>query len=50
MTSISGCEASLYEQLTAENCDYCKLIIGWEWFESQAYTDGSKGSCVKFGG
>ena len=50
MTSISGSEASLYEQLTAESCDYCKLINGLEWFESQACTDGCRGSCVKFGG
>ena len=49
---ISGSEAfpSLDEWSLAKNRDYCKLINGWVWVESQSCSGCCKGTCVKLRG
>ena len=49
---ISGGEAVFpvwASRLSAECCDYCKLVNGWVW-SNECVEDGCKSTCVKFGG
>ena len=46
---ISSSEASLDKQLPAESCDYCKLVNGWVWFESQMCRGWLQGHNLGYG-